>query len=97
MLWCDQETAMFLSQPLPSTRLPPHYYVTCDKATPSRMTSQAVMLCLMIGGQRQAVAVKAGKVITPRMSLKLAAWMGTACDGPYQAKLFGLTLQELLD
>ena len=23
--------------------------------------------------------------------------MGTACDGPYQAKLFGLTLQELLD
>ena len=57
-VWCDQETAMFLSQPLPSTRLPPHYYVTCDKATPSTMTNQAVMLCLMIGGQRQAVAVK---------------------------------------
>ena len=61
-VWCDQETAMFLSQPLPSTRLPPHYCVTCDKATPSRMTNQAVMLCLMIGGQRQAVAVKAGEV-----------------------------------
>ena len=53
---------MFLSQPSPSTRLPPHYYVTCGKATPSRMTNQAVMLCLMIGGQRQAVAVKPGEV-----------------------------------
>ncbi len=50
-VWCDQETALFLSQPLPSTQVPPHHYVTCDKATPSRMTNQAVMLYPMIGGQ----------------------------------------------
>ena len=128
-VWCDQETALFLSQPLPSTRLPPHYYVTCDKATPSRMTNQAVMLCPIIGGQRQAVAVKSGEVYygedeqvigdvaggnaqelakaiyedirgsysSVDESIVRSAWMRTACDGPYQARLFGLTLQELLD
>jgi hypothetical protein len=30
-------------------------------------------------------------------SVVRAAWMGTACDGPYQARLFALTLQQLLD
>ena len=87
------------------------------------------MLCLMIGGQRQAVAVKVGEVYHAEDELEVgdvaggnvqelakavykdirgsyssvdesivrSSWMGTACDGPYQAKLFGLTLQELLD
>ena len=119
-VWCDQETATFLSQPLPSTRLPPHYYVTCDKATPSRITNQAVMLCPMVGGHRQAIVVKAKEVYHAEDELEVgdvaggiaqelakgiyedvresyssieesvvrAAWMGTACDGPYQARLF---------
>ena len=30
-------------------------------------------------------------------SIVRAAWMGTSCDGPHQARLFASTLQELLD
>ena len=37
-----------------------------------------------------------GKYLSVDESIVRAAWMGTACDGPYQARLFASTLQELL-
>ena len=86
------------------------------------------MLCPMVDGQRQAIAVRAREVyrgtqtdrpgeFTGANSVELAqslfddiqetypsveqstmkgAWMGTVCDGPYQAENFGLTLNRLL-
>ena len=40
----DEKIKSWLSTPLPSTLLPPHYWVTADKATPSRTTNQAVLI-----------------------------------------------------
>jgi hypothetical protein len=40
----DGKIKSWLSTPLPSTLLPPHYWVTADKATPSRTTNQAVLI-----------------------------------------------------
>jgi hypothetical protein len=34
----------WLNQPLPSTQLPPHIWATIDKATPARITNQAVLV-----------------------------------------------------
>ena len=34
----------WLNQPLPSTQLPPHIWATVDKATPARITNQAVLV-----------------------------------------------------
>eukprot|EP00794_Sanderia_malayensis_P004346 gene4346-4925_t len=58
----DKETKKFLLQPLESTCLPPHFYVTADKATVNRVTNQAVMFGLMIEGKRCAIPVKANEV-----------------------------------
>ena len=55
--WCNRQVSNYLCTPLASTKLPPHYYVTCDKATPSRITNQAVMICSVVNGYRQAIAV----------------------------------------
>ena len=86
------------------------------------------MLCPMVDGQRQAIAVRAREVyrgtqtdqpgeVSGANSVELAqslfddiqetylsveestmkgAWMGTTCDGPYQAENFGVTLNRLL-
>ena len=40
----DEKIKSWLSTPLPSTLLPPHHWVTADKATPSRTTNQAVLI-----------------------------------------------------
>ena len=61
-VWCNREVSKYLSEPLPSTKLPPHYYVTCDKSTPSRITNQAIMVCPVIDGQRKAIAVSSSEV-----------------------------------
>ena len=60
--WCDRQIADYLSTPLPSTKLSPHYYATCDKSTPNRISNQAILLCLMVGGHRKAIAVSAKEV-----------------------------------
>lgn len=49
MLYClekvlDEKIEEWLSTPLPSTLLPPHFWATTDKATPSRTTNQAVLI-----------------------------------------------------
>ncbi|CAB3987113.1 Hypothetical predicted protein [Paramuricea clavata] len=61
-VWCNREIAKFLCKPLPSTRLPPHYYITCDKTMPTRLTNQAVMVCPVINGKREAIAVNSSEV-----------------------------------
>ena len=61
-VWCNREIAKFLRKPLASTRLPPHFYVTCDKATPNRLTNQAVMVCPVVNGKREAIAVSSSEV-----------------------------------
>ena len=61
-VWCDRQIAMFLSTPLPSTKLPPHFYVTADKSTPNRISNQAVMVCPIVAGHRLAIAVCAPEV-----------------------------------
>ena len=61
-VWVNCQTAEFLSKPLPSTRLPPHFYITSDKSTPHRITNQATMLCPMVEGKREAIAVSAPEV-----------------------------------
>lgn len=63
-LWINRETAKFLSSPLPSTKLPPHFYVSSDKSTPSRITNHAIMICLMVDGKRCAIPVNAPEVYT---------------------------------
>lgn len=125
-VWCNHEVAQYLCKPLPSTKLPPHY-VTCDKATPSRITNQAVMVCPMVDGHRQAIAVSSCKVYNDanseiegdvcgasapelahmlydeikkayssiRESIVHGAWMGTVCDGAYQAAEFASTLTSI--
>ena len=40
----NRKTAEWLFMPLPSTRLPSHYWAAADKGTPSRVTSQAVLI-----------------------------------------------------
>ena len=49
ILYCLEKTVnnkikTWLSQPLPSTQLPPHVWLTVDKATPSRTTNQATLI-----------------------------------------------------
>ena len=61
-LWCDRQIADFLSTPLPSTKLPPHYYATCDKSTPNRISNQAILLCPMVNSHRKAIAVSSQEV-----------------------------------
>ena len=55
-----------------------------------------------VGGNAQELAQSIYKDIRGQYSsleesIVKAAWMGTACDGPYQARLFASTLKELLD
>ncbi len=125
--WCNREVSKYLCTSLPATKLPPHYYATCDKATPSRITNQAVMICPIVNGHRQAIAVSSPEVYNnannevegdvsgataPELAQMLfdeikkayfveesvirGAWMGTVCDGAYQAAEFASTLNAIL-
>ena len=46
----DRSIREFPLTPLPSTHLPPHFYVSCDKSTIHRVTNQAIMLCPVVQG-----------------------------------------------
>lgn len=58
-IWLDSKAANFLSTPLVSTSLSPHFYVSADKSTVHRVTNQAIVVCPMIAGKRQAIPVQA--------------------------------------
>ena len=61
-IWLDKEVVKFLCNPLKSTGLPPHYYVSADKATLNRITNQAIVIVTMVEGCRKAILVKAPEV-----------------------------------
>lgn len=58
----DRSVSKFLQESLPSTHLPPHFHVCCDKSTIHRITNQAIMLCPLVEGRRRAIPVSASKV-----------------------------------
>lgn len=58
----DKRVAEFLSTCLPSTGLPPNFYITGDKSTNHRVTNQVTLICPVVNGRRQAIAVNARKV-----------------------------------
>ena len=58
----DKRSAEFLSTCLPSTGLPPNFYITGDKSTNHRVTNQVTLICPVVNGRRQAIAVNARKV-----------------------------------
>jgi hypothetical protein len=65
-IWLDKEIEKFLCSPLKSTGIPPHYYVTADKATLNRITNQAIVIVTMVDGCRKAILVKAPEVYSSR-------------------------------
>ena len=58
----DDKCKHVLKKPLKGTQLPPHFYVTADKATPGRETNQVVMACFVNNGRRVAVPLECPKV-----------------------------------
>lgn len=61
-IFIDKETRKFLIKPMDCTGLPPHFYVTADKATVNRYTNQAVMLCCIVNSKRRAIPVRASQI-----------------------------------
>lgn len=60
--YIDKEVAKFMSTPLPNTGMPPHFYVTGDKSTNHRVTNQVTLICPVVEGRRQAIALNAHRV-----------------------------------
>ena len=58
-IWLYTKAAKYLTTPLVSTSLPPHFYVSADKSTVHRVTNQAIVVCPMIDGKQQAIPVQA--------------------------------------
>ena len=61
-VWLDKQTASQLAKPLPSTGFQPHFYVSCDKSTPHRISNHAIMICPFVGGKRVAIPVNSPEV-----------------------------------
>ncbi len=59
------KTREVLSKLLPSTGLPPHYYLAVDKATVNKRTNQGIIICPRINGIRVPVIVGAPEVYKP--------------------------------
>jgi hypothetical protein len=58
----NQQTKEKLTTCLESTGLPPHFYMTVDKATVNKRSNQAVIICPILDGKRVPVAVAAPEV-----------------------------------
>ncbi len=62
--YIDKKTSIFLSTPLPSTGMPPHFYVTADKSTNHRATNQVTVICPVVNGCREGIVLDAREVYT---------------------------------
>jgi hypothetical protein len=51
----DKRTQKFLQDPLPSTGIAPHFYITADKSTNHHITNQVTKGCLVVNGKRQVI------------------------------------------
>ena len=60
----DQRARQWLTTALPSTGLPPHCWLTMDKATPAQVTNQATMIVARHNGIPVAFPVGAPAVYT---------------------------------
>ena len=58
----NQRAKEELPRCLPNTDLPPHYYMALDKATVSKRTNQAVIICPTFGGNKVPIIVGAPEV-----------------------------------
>ena len=79
----NQKTREVMTTCLPSTGMPPHYYMTLDKATVNKITNQAVIVCPMIKGRRIPIAVTAPFVYSPDGNSGVTG--GSAQDSGMQA------------
>jgi hypothetical protein len=61
-IWLDTKAAKYLTTPLVSISLPPHFSVSVDKSTVYRVTNQAIVVSPMFDGKRQAIPVQAPSV-----------------------------------
>lgn len=61
----QEKTKEALLRCLPSTGLPPHYYLAVDKATVNKRSNQGVIICPMIDGSRVPIVVAAPEVYKP--------------------------------
>jgi len=60
--YLDEECSKVLRQPLKSTGMPPHFFISVDKSTPRRETNQALLLLFVNEGKRVAFPVSANVV-----------------------------------
>jgi hypothetical protein len=58
----NERTKQELMKCLPSTGLPPHFYMALDKATVNKRTNQAVIICPTIDGIKVPIIVGAPEV-----------------------------------
>ena len=61
----DETTKKELLKCLPSTGLPPHYFMALDKATVNKRTNQGVIICPTIGRVKVPIVVGAAEVYKP--------------------------------
>ena len=61
----DETTKKEVLKCLPSTGLPPHYFMALDKATVNKRTNQGVIICLTIDGVKVPLVVGAPEVYKP--------------------------------
>ena len=61
-VWLDKQTANQITKPLPSTGFQPHFYVSCDKSTPHRISNHAIIICPVVSGKRVAIPVNSPEV-----------------------------------
>ena len=63
-----EKTKAELSKCLPSTDLPPHYYMAVDKATVNKRSNQGIIICPMIDGRKVPIVVGAPEVYLPSIN-----------------------------
>ena len=95
--YIDKEVSKFLTTPLPNTGMPPHFYITGDKSTNHRVTNQVTLICPVVDGRRQAIALNVCKMYQnsdgsggtgPELATKMiedvqVAMQGKVTDGQY--------------
>ena len=71
-VWLDKQTANQITKPLPSTGFQPHFYVSCDKSTPHRISNHiefpTIMICPVVSGKRVAIPVNSPRSVFKRFT-----------------------------
>ena len=95
----NEKTKEELLKCLPSTGLPPHFYMAVDKATVNKRKNQGIIICPMIDGVKIPIVVAAPEVYKPTKDGGVEG--GKAEDSASQAlqqieKKFGSTALDYL-